>query len=151
MVVSPFPVYWLGDHFAGIQVSAVVHDPSDAWDVQYGNCVEGGEEGCVPTLQIVTSPDNSFVPGAATSSATRRIRGVRAWLSNGGRTIVLPTGGVVLDIYATSARAAAQAARTAVPINAVGAPEAPLPAALPNTGFGEAPLPSQMPSPLHPL
>ncbi len=80
-----------------------------------------------------------------------RIRGVDAVIAQAGRTIVIPTAGVVVDIYATSARTAAAAARTAVPINEVGAPDAPLPAALPNTGFGEMPLPSQVPAPLRPL
>ncbi len=39
-----------------------------------------------------------------------------------GRTIVIPTGGVVVDIYAATAALARAAARTIVPINAPGAP-----------------------------
>ena len=101
-------------------------------------------------IEVVTSPDNSFLPGGSTPTRTKRIRGVDAVLARAGRTIVLPTAGVVVDIYATSARSAAAAARTAVPINEVGSPGAPLPPALPNTGFGETPLPSQLPPPLHP-
>jgi hypothetical protein len=66
-------------------------------------------------------------------------------------TIEIPTGGVVVDIYAKDPRLAGAAARAIVPINAAGAPEAPLPAPLPDTGFGETPLPSQIPSLLRPL
>ncbi len=151
MIGAPFPVYWLGGSFHGLAVSEVTHDPSGSYSVQYGNCLEGGEGSCVPQLRIVTSPDNSFLPGGQAPSANARIRGVRAQLTLSGRTIVMPTGPVIVDIYAASARTAAAAARTAVPINAVGAPETPLPAALPNTGFGDTPLPSQVPAPLHPL
>jgi hypothetical protein len=38
-----------------------------------------------------------------------------------------------------------------VAINEAGAPQAPLPARLPDTGFGSTPLPSQVPSPLRAL
>jgi hypothetical protein len=68
-----------------------------------------------------------------------------------GDTIELPTAGVVVGIYATTPRLARAAAETAVPINAAGAPEAPLPAPLPDTGFGERPLPGQTPVPLRAL
>ena len=151
LIEAPFPVYWLGGSFDGMAVSEATHDPSGSYSVQYGDCLVGGQGTCVPPLRVVTSPDNSFLPGGTTPSSRARIRGVDALLAQAGTTIVVPTGVVVVDIYATSARTAAAAARTVVPINALGAPEAPLPAALPNTGFGEMPLPSQVPPPLHPL
>jgi hypothetical protein len=151
MVLAPYPVYWLGGSFQGLPVSEANHDPSDAWTVNYGNCLEGGEGACVTPLSIVTSPDNGFLPGGSIPTRTVRIRGVDAHLANGGRTIVMPTGGVVLDIYATNARTAAAAALTAVPINQPGAPGQPLPVPAPNTGFGETPLPGQVPSPLRAL
>jgi hypothetical protein len=151
LIEAPFPVYWLGGSFDGMAVSEATHDPSGSYSVQYGDCLVGGQGTCVPPLRVVTSPDNSFLPGGTTPSSRTRIRGVDALLAQAGTTIVVPTGVVVVDIYATSARTSAAAARTVVPINALGAPEAPLPAALPNTGFGEMPLPSQVPPPLHPL
>jgi hypothetical protein len=151
LIVEPFPVYWVGRSFQGMAVSEVSHDPSGAVSVQYGDCVSGGEGTCIPALRIVSSPDNSFLPGGATPTRQARIRGVAAVLAQGGRTIVIPTAGVVVDIYADSARTAQAAAATIVPINAPGAPQAPLPKAVPNTGFGETPLPSQVPAPLHPL
>jgi hypothetical protein len=149
--VAPFPVYWLGGSFDGMAVSEATHDPSGAYTVQYGNCLQGGQGTCVPPLRVVTSPDNSFLPGGSTPSRAASIRGVRALLAQGGATIVMPTAGVVVDIYATDARTAAAAASTVVPINEIAMPEAPLPAPLPNTGFGETPLPSQLPRPLRPL
>jgi len=151
MVAAAYPVYWLGASFHGMAVGEVTHDPSDAWSVQYGNCLEGGEGTCVPPLLLVTSPDNSFLPGGAASVRSTHIRGVPARIASGGRTVILATGPVVVSIYATSASIAAAAARTVVPINEPGRVEAPLPPALPNTGFGETPLPAQVPSPLRPL
>jgi hypothetical protein len=150
LIAAPFPVYWLGGSFEGMAVSEASIDPGGAYSVHYGTCLRGGEGSCVTPIEVVTSPDNSFLPGGSTPTRTARIRGVDAVLARAGRTIVLPTAGVVVDIYATSARSAAAAARTAVPINEVGSPGAPLPPALPNTGFGETPLPSQLPPPLHP-
>jgi hypothetical protein len=148
VIEAPFPVYWLGRSFEGMAISEAEHDPSGAYTVQYGNCLAGGQGSCVPPLRVVTSPDNSFLPGGTTPMTETRIRGVGALLAQAGATIILASGGVVIDVYATNARTAAAAARTLVPINAPGAPEAPLPAARPNTGFGEAPLPAQVPSPL---
>ncbi len=151
LITAPFPVYWLGGSFNGMAVSEATHDPSGSYSVQYGNCLQGGQGTCIPPLRVITSPDNSFLPGGSTPSRTTRIRGINAVLAQGGRTIMLATAGVVVDIYATDAHTAAAAVRTLTPINEVGAPETPLPAALPNTGFGETPLPAQVPAPLHPL
>jgi hypothetical protein len=148
MIVAPHPVYWLGASFRGLAVTDAVHDPSGAFTVQYGDCLEGGQATCVPPLRVVTSPDNSFLPLGSAPHALARVRDVEAVIARGGRTIELPTGGVVLDIYANDPRLAGAAARTAVPINGIGTPEGALPAPLPNTGFAETPLPSQVPSPV---
>jgi hypothetical protein len=151
VIEAPFPVYWLGGSFEGMAVSEAAHDPSGAYSVQYGNCLAGGQGSCVPPLRVVTSPDNSFLPGGSTPRTRTRIRGIDALLAQSGKTIVMATGGVVIDVYASNARTAAAAAQTLVPINALGAPQAALPAALPDTGFGDQPLPSQVPAPLRPL
>jgi hypothetical protein len=151
LIVSPHPVYWLGRSFRGMEVTEAIQDPGGADSVQYGNCVQGGEGSCLPPLRVVTSPDNSFLPGGSIPTRRARIRGVSALLMQSGDTVVLPTGGVVVDVYATNPRTAVAAARTIVPINEVGSPEAPLPAALPNTGFAETPLVRQVPPPLRPL
>jgi len=151
MLLAPYPVYWLGGTFHGLEITEASHDPSGAFSVQYGDCLEGGQGTCVPPLRVVTSPDNSFLPGGSTPSHRTDVRGVTAVVAQAGRTIEIPTGGVVVDIYASEPSLAAAAAETVVPINGRGAPQAPLPAQLPDTGFGSTPLPAQVPSPLRAL
>ncbi|TMK26449.1 MAG: hypothetical protein E6G62_02400 [Actinobacteria bacterium] len=151
MVISPFPVYWAGGSFRRLPITDATHDPSGSYSVQYGNCLQGGQGVCVAPLRIVTSPDNSFLPGGAAPGPAKLLRGVPAVLARGGRTIVIATGSVIVDIYATTAGLAEAAARTVVPINAPGTPQGPLPARLPDSGFGSKPLPSQTPATLGPL
>jgi hypothetical protein len=146
LIVSPFPVYWAGISFKGLQITEASHDPGGAFSVQYGNCLQGGQRTCVPPLSIVTSPDNSFLPGGAGPRRSVSIRGIPAVAAAGGRTIVIPTGQVVVNIYASSSSLADAAAQTVIPINAPGSPQGPLPARLPDSGFGDRPLPSQTPS-----
>jgi hypothetical protein len=151
LLVAPYPVYWLGHSFRGLAITDTAHDPSGAFTVQYGNCVEGGQSSCVTPVRIVTSPDNSFVPGGEVAQHKASVRGAEVLVAQGGRTISIPTAGVVVGIYADSAHLAAAAADTAVPINEAAAPGSLLPARRPDTGFGSEPLPSQVPSPLRAL
>jgi hypothetical protein len=124
-----FPVYWLGGTFRGLPITDVGRDPSGAYEIQYGNCLVGGETVCVTPLQIVTSPDNGFLPGGVASKA-----------------LSLATGGVVVDLYADRSALARAAAEAMVTINALGLPGAPLAPPSRNTGYGERPLPSQQPA-----
>jgi hypothetical protein len=151
LLVNSFPVYWLGGSFHGLQITEASHDPSGGFSVQYGDCVEGGQGTCVPPLRVVTSADNGFLPGGSAPGRQTRVRGVSALLVQGGRTVVIPTASVVVDIYATAPALAHAAALAAVPINEPGTPGGPLPARLADTGFGSTPLSSQEPSPLHPV
>lgn len=151
LIVAPYPVYWLGGSFRGLQITDASHDPSGAFSVQYGDCVVGGQSTCLTPVTVITSPDNSFVAGGSSPQSTASLRGVEAVLAQRGRTIAIATGGVVVSVYADSARLARAAAQTIVPINEVGEPGAPLPVRLPDTGFGSTPLPSQVPSPLRAL
>jgi hypothetical protein len=151
LLVAPYPVYWLGRTFQSMAITEAGHDPGGAFNVQYGDCVEGGQSTCVPPLRVVTSPDNSFVPGGEAAQRSRLVRGVSAVVAQGGHTIEIATAGVVVGIYADDPRLAAAAAQTIVPINEAGAPGARLPQRLPDTGFGSRPLPSQVPSPLRAL
>jgi hypothetical protein len=144
-IVSPFPVYWAGGSFQRLSITDVTHDPSGAYSVQYGNCLQGGQGVCVAPLRIVTSPDNSFVPGGSARRPATVLRGVPVLRARGGRTIVIATGSVVVDIYATTSSLAGAAAQTVVPINAPGAPQGQLPGQLPDSGFGSRPLASQAP------
>lgn len=148
LLMAPYPVYWLGHSFQGLAITEAAHDPSGAFSVQYGDCVEGGQGTCVAPLRVVTSPDNSFLAGGSGPRRTARVRGIAAVVAQRGRTIEIPTAGVVVGIYAQSARLAGAAAETAVPINEIGAPGGPLAPRLANTGFGDTPLPAQIPSPL---
>jgi hypothetical protein len=161
VIQEAFPVYWLGGTFQGLPITNVGRDPSGAYEIQYGNCMVGGESVCVTPLQIVTSPDNSFLPGGSATQSTVLIRGVHGHSALSGRALSLPTGGVVVDLYADKpalARAAAEAmvminspsapgngraSRTTPPLDLPGTPLAP---PLPNTGYGERALPSQQPA-----
>jgi hypothetical protein len=150
LVMAPRPVYWLGRSFDGLTIKEATRDPGGAFSVQYGDCKVGGQGTCVPPLRIVTSPDNSFLPGSAAEHASLSLRGVSGLSAQSGRTIVLPAGGVVISIYALDRGVAAAAAQAVAPINAPEAPGAALPAPLPDTGFGRTPLPAQVPAPLAP-
>jgi hypothetical protein len=148
LVMAPYPVYWLGGSFQGMAITEASHDPSGSFAVQYGNCARGGQNTCISRLRVVTSPDNSFIPLGSQPHRAVRLRGIAGVAAQADETIELPTAGVVVGIYADSAALARAAAATAVPINFAGAPEAQLPAPLPDTGFGERPLPGQTPTPL---
>ena len=151
VIVAPFPVYWLGDRFEGLAATEATHDTGGAFTIDYGDCLQGGQGACVPPLRVVSSPDNSFLPAGSTPARDGRIRGAQVVVAEEGRALVIPTGPVIVDIYADTAKLANAAAQTIVPINLPGAPEAPFPSRLPDTGFDVTPLPSQMPSPLRPL
>jgi hypothetical protein len=151
LIVAPHPVYWLGGSFEGMALTEATRDASGAYSVQYGNCLQGGQGTCVPPLRVVSSPDDSFLPGGGVKTHATSVRSLPAILAQRGRTIIVATAGIVVDIYASRAPTAAAAARAMVPINEPGLPEAPLPPRLPDTGFGRQPLPSQVPSPLRPV
>jgi hypothetical protein len=140
-----FPVYWLGGVFQRLGITRVVRDSSGAYEIQYGNCALGGQSACVTPLQIVTSPDNSFLPGGSAPQHPVLVRGVVALSTEGGRALVVATGGVVVDIFAANPALAQAAAQAMVTINSLAASGAPLPRALPNTRFDEKPLPAQQP------
>jgi hypothetical protein len=150
LIAAPFPVFWLGGSFHKLAITEATHDPGGAFSLQYGDCKRGGQGTCVAPLRVVTSPDNSFIPGGSAARELVTIRGVRASLASSGRSIAISTAGVVVGIYALDAKVAAAAADAVVPINEIGEPGAPLPAPRPDTGFAESPLPTQVPAPLAP-
>jgi hypothetical protein len=141
-----FPVYWLGAAFRGLGITRVARDPSGAYEIQYGNCTAGGESACAPPLEIVTSPDNSFLPGSGAPQRPVALRGVRASSIAGGGTLVVATGAVVVDLYAERPALAREAATAMIAIGTPGVPGAPLPRALPDSGFAAKPLPTQQPT-----
>ena len=146
LVKSRFPVYWLGLSFHGMQITSVAIDPSEAVTIRYGDCVLGGQYTCVTPVSIVTSPDNSFVPGGAAVRPTVSLRGVSASSAQGGSTLAIPTGNVVVSVFGLHPTLAREAAETMAPLNTTGLPLAPLPAALPDSGFDRTPLSIQVPA-----
>ena len=144
IVNSRFPVYWLGQGFQGLEATNVREDPGGAVTIDYGNCLVGGQYTCVTPLAIVTSPDNSFVPGGGEAS-TIAVRGIGAIAARGGATLTIATGPVVVSIYARSPSLARDAAQTMVPLNEPGRPEAPLSPAFADTGVDRVPLRSEVP------
>ena len=146
LVKSRFPVYWLGVSFHGMQITSVAIDPSEAVTIRYGDCVLGGQYTCVTPVSIVTSPDNSFVPGATAVRPTVSLRGVSASSAQGGSTLAIPTGQRGRERVWPAPALAREAAETMAPLNTTGLPLAPLPAALPDSGFDRAPLSIQVPA-----
>jgi hypothetical protein len=145
IVSSRFPVYWLGQKFDGMRITGVLIDPGGAVTLRYGDCLVGGQFTCVTPLALVTSPDNSFVPGAYEVGRSLRVRDAEALATRQGRDISIRTGTVIVSVHATRAALALRAARLMAPVNKVGLPLQPLPAAVPDTGFDRLPLPSQLP------
>jgi hypothetical protein len=160
-IQEKFPVYWLGGSFQGLPITHVGSDPSGAYEIQYGNCLVGGESVCVTPLQIVTSPDNSFLPGGNATQSAVLVRGVRGRSALGGKALALATGSVVVDLYADRPALARAAAEAMVTVNAPedgpapagrsplaqsDLPGTPLAPPLPDTGYGARPLPSQQPA-----
>jgi hypothetical protein len=149
LVKSRFPAYWLGLEFKGMQITSVTIDPAEAVTIRYGDCVLGGQYTCVTPVSVVSSPDNSFIPGPtpAPVPAARSLplRGTSASVAKGGATLAIRTGGVVVSVYARNPALAREAATMMAPVNRVGLAQAPLPAALPDTGLARMPLPSEVP------
>jgi hypothetical protein len=145
IVNSRFPVYWLGLQFRGMQITNVTIDPSGAVTIRYGDCVIGGQYTCVTPVSIVSSPDNSFIPGATAAARSMPLRGAIASLIQGGATLAIPTGGVVVSVYARNPELARAAATMMAPLNKLGLPQTLLPVAMPDTGFDRIPLSSEVP------
>jgi hypothetical protein len=134
-------VYWDGRAFEGMPVSFAARQTGGSVLVTYGNCVEGGQTTCMRALSIVTSDDNSFLPGAQLTSTRRIIRGRVAVVGMGGRTLEIATGPVVVDVTASTPALTLAAALAMSPLNGSsshrGAPYATLPPALPPNGFDQ--------------
>ncbi len=141
-----YPVYWVGGAFHGLGIISVAHDPGGAYTIKYGDCREGGENVCITPLEVVTSPDNSFLPGGSSAQQPIRLRGVSGVAAQNAKTLVIPTGAVVVDVYSDDAALARAAAQGMVAINSTELPGSRLPRALPDTGFGSKALPFQQPA-----
>lgn len=145
IVGSRFPVYWLGREFGGMRITGVLTDPGGAVTLRYGDCLVGGQFTCITPLSLVTSPDNGFLPGEHEVGRRLRIRGAEGLSTQQGQTLEIRTGSVVVSIRSGRPVLARRAALAMTPVNKVGLPFEPLPAAAPDTGFDRLPLPSQLP------
>lgn len=114
--VQRFPVYWVGMSFRGVPLRQIARDPGGSWDVQYGDCIKGVET-CSAPLVVVTVPDPTFVPGAPHRLRSTTVRGVPVYIADGGRTVQVPTGSVVVNLSALDPGDALAAARQLVAIN----------------------------------
>lgn len=149
VAVEGYPVYWLGGSFEGMELTSVSEDPGGAYTLQYGDCVGGGPSTCRTPVEVISSPNNAFLPSTGVGTSPVSIRGVKGVLAQHGAVIELRTGPIVLDVRALRRPLAFAAAAAIVPINEPGRPGERLPAALPDTGFGERAIESQYPKALH--
>jgi hypothetical protein len=145
IVSSRFPVYWLGRRFDGLRITSVLTDPGGAVTLRYGDCLVGGQFTCVAPISLITSPDDSFLPGAQEVGRPALVRGARALSTQSGRSLEIRTGGVIVTVRTNSPVRAYRAALAMTPVNKVGLPFQPLPPAVPDAGFDRLPLPSQLP------
>lgn len=133
-----YSVYWVGRGFEGMPLSFAAPFTGGSVVITYGNCIIGGQSTCVRPLTIVTSHDNSFVPGSRFTPVRRQIRGRTAVVAMGGTTIEIATGDVVVDIYASSAALARAAAESLEPLNRPGSPSDPLAPPGPPSGYAQS-------------
>jgi len=140
VAVHRYPIYWAGRTFEGLPLSGTDRDPGGAFDMSYGDCLVGGQGTCVAPLLIVTSPDNTFVPGGDRGRPRAPIRGLSAVTAQGGRTIELSTGTVVVSIFAQTPLLARLAAAAMMPVNLPGEPYLPLSPPSASSAFAREPL-----------
>ena len=146
LILAPFPVYWVGGSFRGMAITEATHDPSGPFSVQYGSCLSGW------TGDVRAAAAGRDLPRQQLPAGWRDREQPHAGARGGGA--VRAGGDNARDPHRRGRRRHLRRQRAhssrrrddVVPINAVGAPGAPLARALPNTGFGATPLPSQVPA-----
>ncbi len=144
VALQKFPVYWLGGSFAGLPLTEVSRDTGGAVSLQYGACLRGGQYECVAPLTVVTSPEDSFLPHGREPLHVHRLRGVDAFIASSGRTYEIPTGAVVVSIYARQSALAAAAARSLATLNSARFPNSALAAPSAGGDYARLPLSGQM-------
>lgn len=131
-------VYWDGPAFGGLQVTAAdgleTYLPRVGDTVIYGDCDRGKGPlhtgGCVLPLQVTTAVYTAHSNSTLGRQTNVILRGVPATIFDGGNTIELYSGRLVVDVYADNPARALAAAQALRPLNGPGAPDSPLP--LPN-------------------
>jgi hypothetical protein len=144
VALSKFPVYWLGGSFDGLRLTEITRDSGGAISLQYGACLRGGQYECLAPLTVVTSPEDSFLPHGHNPLRARTLRGVRAFLTASGHIYEIPTGPVVVSIYASQSSLAAAAARSLAGLNTAILPSSALSPPSGNGSYARLPLSGQM-------
>jgi hypothetical protein len=115
--VRGWQVYWVGTRFRGHPLRGITHDPGGAYEMQYGNCLTP-VAGCPAPLQIVSTPDPTFVPGSTLpATPTTTIRGVPAYIASGGLMIHVQTGDEAVTVTALRAADALAAVQAMYALN----------------------------------
>lgn len=130
-----FRLYWAGRVFENLPVTAADglkgYSNSAGEGIQYGSCDKGNGPlhtgGCSAPLQIVTVIYREHCNRALGRQRNILIRGVPATVFDGGRSIEVYTGRVLVDVYSDTAAHALLAARALRPVNAPGSTYGPLP------------------------
>lgn len=129
-----FPLYWVGPRFNGVRLVATdgqrAYSPLFGDSVYYGNCT--GEKGifgggtCQLPLQVKTLVYQRHSNDALGLQRNIVFRGVPASIFDAGHALELYTGQVAVDVYSSTLGGTLRAAEELRPINASGAPHAPL-------------------------
>lgn len=135
---SGFPVYWAGQRFEHLELTAVLRDvrpadpalpyptKRDAVIFVYGDCTPPPDSGCAPPLSIRVEPFCDMPPqlfGMVNPGAGPRVRGAQS--VKAGEHVRVWTGDSAITIYADDARAA-RTIQALTPINGTRFPRLPV-------------------------
>lgn len=130
-----FTVYWVGPSFAGRPLTAAdgvqAYKQKAGDSVYYGDCVSGngllGSAGCLLPLKVTSSIWALHSNVDLGPQRNTIIRGVPAAIFDGGRSIELYSGRLVIDLLSNDSAHAYAAAQLLRPLNAQGDDRGPLP------------------------
>jgi hypothetical protein len=120
-----YDIYWVGRRFQGIPLVAAdfrrEYNPQLGLAVYYGDCARKvslfGAGGCHLPLQITSVCYVQHHNDGLGPRRSARIRGVPAVIFNGGKSIELYTGNILVDVYADRPSRALAAAKRLFPLN----------------------------------
>lgn len=129
-----YTVFWVGESFKHHALTAADgvrgYRPSIGDSVYYGDCLRSksllGGDGCVLPLQVTTliyTMKPNFTLGPQRNVL---IRGVPAVVYDGGRSLILYSGHVAIEVFSDGYSDALEAAKLLRPFNATGSDHGPL-------------------------
>ena len=131
-----YPLYWTGPRFGAYTLAAAdgrkTYDSAIGDSVYYGNCVSGkssalGSSGCELPLQISTAIYRLGIDAGLGTHRNVLLRGVPAVIYDGGNSIGLYSGRLVINVFSDSLPEALAAVQRLRPLNAPGSAAGPLP------------------------